>query len=98
MAGHCIQDRREVHVDAYAAKFLPPHVAASARSFAAPEDAWTRAVGMVEKPGPERTWTYPPSWSVATKGVPRRLWRQRPCLSGKTQGTPSGQFRPCCVR
>ena len=59
-----------------------PQVFALARNVATPYVPCTRAVGIVPNPGPWRTWTLPPSWSVATSSptlsvvvVVTRAWK-----------------------
>src|ERR1039457_4362268 len=48
-----------------------PHSAAFEVSAESCQMACVRAVGILENPGPWRTWTYPPSWSVAmNRGTP----------------------------
>src|SRR5664279_1679153 len=79
-----------------------PHTAASDVKVAAGQAPWARAVGIRENPGPWRTWTYPPSWSVAmNRGTPAvavvLVSASLALVSDRTRGAPA-VVRPVRMR
>jgi hypothetical protein len=54
-----------------ARKTWEPQVRALDVSVVSLRPPWVSAVGILEKPVPWSTWTYPPSWSVATSSGTR---------------------------